>query len=179
MIKEDEKMVLLSEIEIDKPLIKTIKYKPTFSVYAVIIIGILLMLTRHIAFVLLGLFFIGLACIVLFVVKEKDTLSIYENFVIVHDFSRPDYGRKVLYDDIVEWNCSSKDGNSSGITLKLIGDEVVYKDTFQTSAAFKELNKIMPAKETQAIRIEENKKKQLVFDNPVKYVKNFFNKKDR
>lgn len=168
MSEEKSPICLVSEIENNGSLIKEIFYKPQTATIICCIVAVLFIATMKTYAIILGVFILAIAVFVIFKIKDYKTLGIYDTYVIVYSTEDPNYGRRVEMDEITEWCCKNSQGMSDAVMLRLNTGEVIYKDTFQTNKAFKALDKIIPSKETQAIKAAENKKKKLKFSWPFK-----------
>lgn len=158
----------LNEIENNGQLIANVYYKPNTATYICIVVSIAFILTLNPLAMFLGVFVLGIAAFVTFKIKDRITLGIYDTYLIMYSTDDQSMAQRFEYDQIAEWNCKSGTGISDALMLRLIDGQVIYKDTFQTSKVFKAFNKVIPKKETYAIREEENKKTKLKFSLPFK-----------
>ncbi|MFI3283584.1 MAG: hypothetical protein R3Y57_00725 [Erysipelotrichaceae bacterium] len=159
----DEEYQPVNEIEIDEPLVAEIGFKPLYASYICLIVGILLIITGFTIAMMLGAFFILISLFVHFALKDYKTMDIYETYLILYDTADVSLAKKVMFDDIVEWNCKNSEKTTDALMLKFGEFDVIYKDTFQANKVYKVLYKLIREKETYVIKEEENKKKKLVF----------------
>ena len=120
-------------IEIEETLICDIYYKPTFSLILGAIFGVLMFFTGNLLAIMLGLFILVFVIFVYLKVKDYITLSIYPSFVLIYQLGNTEMVRKIYYEDFEEWTCKDSEGKSNAVMIKLKTQEVIYKDTFQTS----------------------------------------------
>ena len=139
-----------------KPL-KAITYKPYIACYVAITAGIGMLFLKHWAFIVLGVFFVGIALFVLLKIKDRNVIDIYQEGVLIYGLEDNTKGMYVRYDDIVEWSAKSSQGGSECVYFVLTDGRHIYKDTFQAIIAYRQLNKLMPEKESEHIRLEKMK----------------------
>lgn len=161
----------LELIDNDGQLIGEVFYKPHRAIIFGSITALLLAITRQPLAILLGVFVLALSLYVHYIIKDRKTLGVYDSYIIVYASDNPNLVRKISFDDIEEWDCKANENGVDAFMIKLIDQEVIYKDTFQLPKAFKLLRKVLPLKETRKIEEEKYKKKKLKFDNPLKYFK--------
>lgn len=159
----DTKMVMLEEIQDCGNFIMDVFYKPKGAPIVCGIISILLIITLNWIAIILGVFVLAIILFVQFKIEDYKTMTIYDRSVVIYDTHDLNKARKVCYEDVEEWTVKSSEGISDAVMLKLKDGEVVYKDTFQTSIAYKQLNKIMPEKESRAVQAEKNKQRSAKF----------------
>ena len=171
--KNDEKYLPLDQFISDENLNATVMYKPKLAYYMGMIFGALLCfaVVIHWSFALFGLFILSLSWLVGYFIQDYKVLAIYDTYVLVYD-TEAVKARKVTYEEIVEWGCKHGKSGADSIMFKLKDDEVIYKDTFLSTKAYHTLNKLIPEKESQAVKDKENTKTKLQFRVP-------FIKKDR
>ena len=172
MSEINEKYLPEETIVREGKLLASIGYVPNMAFLVCGIVGVLLCVTRLWGLVILGVFIVVLTVSVKVFVKDYKVLDIYDNNLILYDLDNT-YARKINYDSIVEWACKHGTSSADAIMLKLNDEEVIYKDTFMIGKAYRVINKLMPEKESQAIKDKENAKTKLKFDIP------FFKKKNR
>ena len=177
-MENNKEYVELSSLELTGNHICDINYKPNSTLIgAFVFVALMVVLTiwtKSIYGVILGVFVLAYAVFVTKTVKDYRTLSIYDTFVLISELDNSNKVRKINYDDIEEWTCKNNEGKANCVMFKLKDGEVIYKDTFQFGKAFAELNKLMPAKESMAIKKERQRKVQMKFKFRLP---KFFNKK--
>ncbi len=162
-METNNKYVPKSTVEIEETLICDIGYKPTTSLILGVIFGVLMFFTGNILAIVLGVFVLAFAIFVYLKVADYITLSIYPSFVLVYQLKNEEMVRKIYYEDIEEWTCKDAEGKSNSVMIKLKTQEVIYKDTFQTSKVYGKFDKIMHEKETRAIQQEKNRQREFKF----------------
>ncbi len=153
--------------------IKAITYKPYFACYVCIAAGIGMLLLRQWAFLILGAIFIASAVFVLLKIKDHKVLDIYQDGVLIYATGDETKGMFIKYDDLKEWTTKTAQGGSEAVYFLLSNGLQIYKDTFQASAAYRELIKLQENKESEHIRLEKMKGEPFSF----KKVVNFFKRK--
>lgn len=173
-MENNKNFVELSSLELTGNHICDINYKPMSTLIIGLICGVILIATLNVYAIILGIFVLVYTAFVTKTVKDYRTLSIYDTYVLISDLDNENKVRKINYDDVVEWTCKNNDGKANCVMFKLNDGEVIYKDTFQFNKAFNELNKLMPEKETMAIKRERLRKVEMKFKFKLP---KFFNKK--
>ena len=108
-------------------------------------------------------FVLAFVAFVFLKVEDYLTLSIFPTFVLVYQLGSTEMVRKINYEDIEEWTCKDNEGKSNCVMIKLKTQEVIYKDTFQSSKVYGKFDKIMHEKETRAIQQEKNRQREFKF----------------
>lgn len=173
-MENNKEYVELSSIELTGNHICDINYKPNSTLIGAFIFAALMIITMNIYCIIIGVFVLVYAVFVTKTVNDYRTLSIYDTFVLISELDNSDKVRKINYDDVEEWTCKNNEGKANCVMFKLKDGEVIYKDTFQFGKAFNELNKLMPTKESMAIKKERQRKVQMKFKFKLP---KFFNKK--
>jgi len=153
-------------------LLATINYLPQTAFIICGILGVLLCVTWLWGLVILGIFIIVLTIFVKIYVKDYKVVDVYDTNLIIYALDS-DEVRRVDFDSVTEWTCKKGTSGADSLMFKLSDGEVIYKDTFMIGKAYRVINKLMPDKESQAIRDRENAKKKLKLDIP------FWKKKNR
>ncbi len=164
----DKILLPIEKLDNTGTLVGEVFYKPTKAIIYVSLAALLLALTRNWLAILLGVFILGVALVVNYIIKDRITLGIYQDYVIVYASEDPTLARKISYSELAEWDCKTDAAGADAIMLKLVDGEIIYKDTFQAPVAFRLLRQALPEKETRKIKAEQEKKKKLKFDNPFK-----------
>ncbi len=167
----DKNLKPLELLENDGILIGEVNFKPNRAIIIAFIAALALILTRHPLAIVLAAFILGIALYVHYNVKDRKTVGVYDNYLIVYGSENPELARRIDFEDIVEWECKTNQNGADAVMLKLNDEEVIYKDTFQLPLAAKLLRKALPAKDSRKIKEEKNKNKKLKFDNPFKRFK--------
>lgn len=171
-MENNKQYVEKKSLELTGKHISDIHYKPKTTLMVAYVFAALMLITMNIYCIILSVFVLIYALFVTKTVEDYLTLSIYDTYVLVSELDNPEKVRKINYEDIEEWTCKNNEGKANCIMFKLIDGEVIYKDTFQFNKAFNELNKLIPEKETMAIKKARLSKVQMKFKFP-----KFLNKK--
>ena len=161
-----------NEIEREGNLLAQIGFKSNTALIASVIFGLLLCATMIWGLIIAGVVVLALAVFVQMKVKDYKVMDIYDTNLIIYDLDDNNAFRLEL-SKVKEWTCKHGGAGADAIMLTLDNGEVIYKDTFLLGKAYRNLNKVMPEKESQALKDEENKKSKLKFDIP------FFKKHDK
>lgn len=173
-MENNKEYVELSSLELTGNHICDINYKPNRTLIGAFVFAALMVITMNIYCVIIGVFVLIYAVFVYKTVEDYRTLSIYDTYVLITELDNPEKVRKINYDDVEEWTCKNNEGKANCVFFKLKDGEMIYKDTFQFNQAYNELNKIMPEKESMAIKRERQRKVQMKFKFKLP---KFFNKK--
>ena len=169
----NEELRDINEIKPAGNPIKAITYKPFFACYVCIAAGIGMLLLRQWAFLILGAIFIISAGFVLLKIKDRKVLDFYQDGVRIFGTGDDTRGLFVRFDDLKEWTTKTAQGGSEAVYFLLNNGVQIYKDTFQSSAAYRELIKLQESKESEHIRMEKMKGQPFSFKN----VLNIFKRK--
>lgn len=173
------KYVEKSTLEITETPIALIMYKPKTTLLLAAVFAGAFILMGQLLTILLGVFIFLLALFVQFKVDDFPTLEIYKDYVLIYKLDSHTLVRKVNYDDVEEWTSMDNEGKSNCVVFRLKNGEKIYKDTFQSSKAYRELKKLMEDKESRVVQhrkmVEKNKKVKMKFKLPFKWP--FGNKK--
>ena len=172
MSEKNSKAIPVEEIIPEGDPLAKIRYVSSTATIISLIFGVVLCATLNWGFVISGLLIIALTILVKINVRDYPVLDIYDDHLIVYELDTA-YARQIAIADIKEWTGKHGSAGADAVMLTLKDGEVIYKDTFMIAKAYRILNKIMPDKESQAIKDEENKKTKIKFDIP------FLGKKDK
>ena len=156
----------INEIDLTGTLIGKVGYKPQYAVIFICVGAALLCLTRNWIAIALAGFMAAISLFVNQAVKERKTVDIYQEFLIIYSSDDDGKAIKIGVDDIVQWECKSGTTSADALCIKLKSEEEVFKNTFQTSKMFRYMNKCIPSKEATSIKEKENRKKKLKFSLP-------------
>lgn len=173
-MENNKEYVELSSIELNGNHICDINYKPMSTLIIGLVFAVLMLLTRNVYAIILAAFVLVYTVFVYKTVNDYRTLSIYDKYVLISEMDNPNKVRKINYEDVEEWTCKNNDGKANCVMFKLKDGEVIYKDTFQFNKAYNELYKLMPKKESMAIKRERQRQVQMKFKFKLP---KFFNKK--
>lgn len=172
-MENNKDYVLKSSLELDGKHICDITYKPKTTLVISLVCGLLFIATLNIYCVILGAFMLLYVVFVAKTVKDYPIISLYDTYMLIYELESYDMVRRINYVDIEEWTCKDTKGQNNCVRFKLIDGENIYKDTFQTSKAYSELNKLIPEKESLAIKHARQKdiKMKFKFKLPFKFKK--------
>lgn len=154
-----------STLELPGEPIALIMYKPKTTLLLAAIFTVAFILMGQLLTILLGIFIMAFALFVQFAIKDYPTLEIYPDFTLVYKLDSLSLVRKVKYEDVEEWSSLSSEGKTNAMMFKLNNGEVIYKDTFCSSKAYRVFKKLMGDKESRVVahRKMEEKNKNIKF----------------
>lgn len=170
----------LQNVKKEGQIDRIILFKPVLAPFVILIVGIGLIalsfkVENKITLIILGSFFILMALVVIFFVKDKKVCDIYSKGVLLYNPNDSNYAWFLKYDDVKEWEVSHPEGHDFVVfTLKDLNK--IGFDTFQANKAYKTLYKYIPEKEAKTIKAEKARKKPLQFNNWLKDRINSFKK---
>lgn len=170
---EELKYRNLNEIEVDSKLVASIAFKPTKSAIIVGLAGIACMVVNNLWVRVLGVFFIGMALFVYFMVKDKKTIDIYEKGCVIYKNNDNTLAYYLDFNDVEEWDIAHESGHDT-VEFTLLDKNRAVVDTFQTNKIYEALEKIIPEKNHIAIMAKKNKEMNI---SPIDAIKNLVNKK--
>lgn len=139
----------LDKIEITSNKLGDVYFKPRVLPILLILVGLLFILFKSISgYIICGLF-VAFGLILIFIVKEKTVLSVYEDSVIVYDLDQKQ-GVKLENDEIAEWNVNLRDSNQ--VYIRLNNGLGLTRVSFRLTDCAKWMNQTMPEKNTANIR---------------------------
>lgn len=168
MIEENSNYVLVEDMEQEGTLIGSVMYKPYVAIVVSAIVGVLFILTGNWIAIIAGIVFFGIVILVYVNVKDRKTVDVYDEYLILYHTDEPEYGRRIDYYEIAEWTIKNGSSSSDSLMIRLKDGEVIYKDTFLSGKVYRYVNKAIPQLETRYLQAEENKKKKLKFRWPFK-----------
>lgn len=137
------KYIKYDELDQNKKLYK-IGFKPKFEAYAVIVIGCIIALYPNIVVRCFALFFVAVAILSFFLIKDRTVAAIGENEVYV--YYENEIG-VIDFDEIDEWLVRNTDARAGGIGFNLKDGSNVTVITFQAEKFRVALNKVLRNKE--------------------------------
>ena len=141
-------------------------YKPKYPQIVMLICGVAVCFLGHLFAYIMGLFFVAFALVVQLFVKDHIVMSIDDKKIVFFNDRSGKVDREIWLDEVVEWNINRQKPYS--LYLKLNTGEVLLRESFQLAKANRALRKLMPKKETLAIKQAESRKTKLAFKNPFK-----------
>ncbi len=163
----------ITEVQTKGNKVKSIGYKPVFATIVIAILAICLIATLNWAAIVLGAFILIIDIVTIICVKDRTVMDIYDQGVLLYDSDDNSKAYFIDYDDVQRWTAKKNNGANEAIYFKLNDGTEIYKNTFQSSKAFRQLNLLIGDKEELAIK---SKNLQVSIKNPFK---DWFKKKDK
>lgn len=167
---EELKFVKTEEINPSKELKLSVGFKPKTPQYACAVVGILLILVNNTLSKVLGVFFILMSLAVVFLVKDYKVMDIYDEGVVVYADKNSSMGCFIKYDLVKEWGINREQGHDE-ITLTLLDNSRVSRNTFQASKIFKLLNTYMNEKESGYLKRKKQRETEFNYQDAVDNIK--------
>lgn len=136
--------------------VKNIGFRPKKAPIFSIIIGLALLLFRNFYASILGIFFIAMALFVLFEVKERKVMDIFDQGIMLYGDHEAKMACFIGFDRIREWGVDHKNGHDT-LEFDLDDGNVIYVDTFEADSAFRVLYGLIKEKEKSFLRNKEEK----------------------
>jgi len=165
----------LEEIKVDSKMLASVAFKPIKSPIVIGIVGIALLFINSIWMRILGVFFVGIAALVMFLVGDKKTIDIYEKGCIIYNPKNSELAYYLDFKDVEEWEVTHESGHDT-VTFTLLDKNRALVETFQTNKIYAALEKACPEKNHITIMAERNKKANI---NPVDAIRNLVNNKKK
>ncbi len=147
MSNMEDKYVKASEIEITGNLVKQVMFKNPIPAIATAITGAALFLLKDTATTVIGVVLIIAALYYIFIARDRHTVDVYDDSVVIYSENDQTLARKIMYDDIFEWSFFDSNVKNSCIILTLNDYSTVTTTTFQLSKYFNALRTTIPDKE--------------------------------
>ena len=144
----------IDEVKPEGRLVIRIGFKPKKAPITIGLIGILMLIPNNLILRIMGLFFIAMACGVLFFVKDYKVMDIYDQGILVYEDYKEEKACFIGYDEIECWEVVH-DGGYDSAKFQLYDGTVFFKNTFEVNKVFKTLNIIMKEKEAHYIRSKQ------------------------
>lgn len=170
---EELKYQDIKSIKVDSKLIDSGAFKPIKSSIVIVIVGVALMLVNEFLVRALGVFFIAIALFVMFFVKDKKTIDVYEKGCVIYNSKDQNLAYYLDFEDIEEWDITHESGHDTVIFTLLDGNRAVV-DTFQTNKIYAALEKAVPKKSHIAVLEKKNKEMNA---SPIDALRNLVKKK--
>ena len=150
----------VSELPEDSSPVTLIHSKPYTIIYAMMAIGVAMIISRHLFW--LGLFTAVISLLALVLYKDRIQFALHSSYLVIFD-KDPAFCRMIPYDRIAMWQISSS--NQSGDTLHVItdDDQIIAESILSGGRLYKALYKIIPNKEKRKldeIRMAEQDKQR-------------------
>lgn len=170
---EELKYQKVEEIKVDSKLIKSVNFKPKTAPIVCFIVGAAVLFINNILARILGVFFVVMALLVLYLVKDKKTIDIYEKGCVIYNNKNQDLAYYLDYENVTEWDVSHDNGHDT-IVFKLVDENKALVDTFESNKAYDALQKVIPDKNYLVMQAKRNKQMNI---NPIDALKNIMNRK--
>lgn len=165
----------LEEVKPETKLICSASFKPTLAPIIICVAGIGLLFINNLWTRLLGAFFIVMTLLVLFLVKDKKTIDVYENGCLIFNSSNSELAYFINFDDIEEWDVLHESGHDT-VEFTFYDKDRAVVDTFQTTKVYNALDKV--CRQKNHVQVQERKNKELNI-NPIDALKNIVNRKKK
>lgn len=143
--------ILISELPANKEPILSVSLKPYRSFIFSIIIGIALFFTMNIAFIIFGIFIIAISVYFIVKIPDRKIIDFYSDSFVVYPVRSDGYCQRVLWDEVVEWNCKVGKAQSDTLTVKLSAGDAIYIESVQSVKIVRMFNKYAEKKSSNAI----------------------------
>jgi len=133
----------------------TIFSKPTTTLYVCIVLGVLMILSGKLF--VLGICVLPLAAIGLWKIPNEKRVEFYENCLVLYQPKEKEMCEKIDYDSISEWYIKQGINTGDFFQMKLMSNQIVQVECFNSGKIVKHLNKIMPDKEANKKKVDNIK----------------------
>ena len=147
MSNMENKYIPVDQIEITGTLEKRVMFKNPIPAYATALTGAAMFLLKNTTTTVIGILLIICALCYIFLVKDRNTVDVYDDCVVVYDEKDAKLARKIMYDEITEWSFFDSNVRNSCIILTLSDNTQIATTTFQLAKYFNALRKTIPQKE--------------------------------
>lgn len=158
--KNTLKYVTIEKVKTEGNFAKAICFKPEVAPIVCGIVGILLLFINNTIARLLGIFFIAMAALVLFLVKDYKIMDIFSKGILLYGDFEAKTACFIPYDDIDTWEVEHVQGHDI-IQINLKNGETIIKDSFQADKAMRAIFTFAKEKEVRYIKAEKLRKKGL------------------
>jgi len=158
----------VEQIEINGQHIGDVKFKPTTPIYLMAVVAFALLFVPSIFARILAVFIGVVDSFVYFKVKDKLTIGVYTDCVLVYD-NDGEKAYKINNSDIENYDTGLT--QQYKVFIKLKNEQCIYKETYRMDQAQKYLKKALPKKTTAEVKKEKNKNIKL---DPIKGFKRLF-----
>lgn len=164
----------INEIKVDSLLVSSVSFKPTLAPIVVGIVGIAMMFVNVLGIRILGVFFIAMALFVLFFVKDKKTIDVYEKGCVIYHSNNKELAYYLDFSNVEEWDILHESGHDT-VEFTLLNKNRAVVDTFQSNKVYSALDKAIPDKYHLVVLKKRNKDLNA---SPVDAVRNLLKKKE-
>ncbi|MDO4941126.1 MAG: hypothetical protein Q4E33_05500 [Erysipelotrichaceae bacterium] len=135
----------------------TIGFKPKIAPVVCLIVGAAMLIPNNLFVRILGLFFVVMAALVMYVMKDKKVADVYSDGVLIYNSKNQDYAYFLNYNDVKMWKVDHEEGHDT-IVFTLNSLYRTGFDTFQSNKAYRALEKYIGDKDEKLIRAQELRK---------------------
>ena len=147
MSNMEDKYIKTDEIEITGNLVRRVMFKNPIPAIATIVAGASLFLLKDTATTIIGIVLIIAALYYIFIARDRHTVDVYDDSLVIYNENDQTLARKIMYDDIYEWSFFDSNVKNSCIILTLNDYSTITTTTFQLSKYFNALRTTIPEKE--------------------------------
>ena len=166
----------IEEVETKGNFLKAICFKPKTAPIIMIVVGILMFLPRIFLLALLGLFFIVMSALVLFLVKDYKVMDIFDQGILIYGDKEAKLGCFIPFEDIKMWTVKRDNGHDTA-EFTLQDDSRIIKDSFEVDVAYRTLYGLIKEKEEKYMKAQEARKNQLSIPDALENIRKHFFKK--
>ncbi|MBR0137233.1 MAG: hypothetical protein IJM15_02375 [Erysipelotrichaceae bacterium] len=165
----------VEEVKTEGSLYKVVNYKPYFAIVSCLIMGAVLLIVGSLIAKLIGLFFVAMAGITQYAVKDYKVMDIFDKGIELYGDKEAQTAAFISFDDITSWVIKKDRGSAAEI--KLSNGLSIVRDTFQANKIYRTLDKFIPEKEENRIRQAEERKQPLNLQTVLQNIRSRFTKK--
>ena len=165
----------VEEVKTEGSLYMVVNYKPYFAIVSCVIIGAVLLVVGSLIAKLIGVFFIAMALITQYAVKDYKVMDIFDKGIEIYGDVQAKTAAFISFDEITSWVIKKDRGNAAEI--KLENGLSIVRDTFQTNKVYRALDRYIPDKEENRIRQAEERKKPLSLKSVLENIRSRLTKK--
>ena len=159
MSNMEDKYIKTDEIEITGNLVRRVMFKNPIPAIATIVAGAALFLLKDTATTIIGIVLIIAALYYIFIARDRHTVDVYDDSLVIYNEDDQTLARKIMYDDIYEWSFFDSNVKNSCIILTLNDYSTITTTTFQLSKYFNALRTTIPEKELRQKQLNAANKK--------------------
>ncbi len=166
----------IEDVKTEGRFLKAICFKPKTAPIVMIVVGILMFIPRIFLLALLGLFFIAMSVMVLFLVKDYKVLDIFDQGIMIYGDKEARTACFIPFDDIKTWTVKRDNGHDTA-EFTLQDGSVIIKDSFEVDKAYRTLYGLIKEKEEKYIKMQKDRENQLSIPDAMENIRNRFFKK--
>ncbi|MBR4462708.1 MAG: hypothetical protein IKS51_09030 [Erysipelotrichaceae bacterium] len=166
----------IEEVKTEGQFLKAICFKPKAAPIIMIIVGILMFIPRILLLAVLGLFFIVMSVLVLFLVKDFKVMDIFDKGVLFYGDKEAKLACFIPFDDIRMWTVKRDSGHDTA-EFTLQDGSMIIKDSFEVDKAYRTLYGLIKEKEEKYMKAQKARENQLSIPDALENIRNRFFKK--